>query len=135
MKPRNSAYKHNVNGIWLTDEGLEQWTVAEWLRFHKVMFLHSPNEGKRDKRLGQMLKMLGLEPGAADIIIFDSPPGPAAFYRGTAIEMKTKTGKATLSQKDWLAELAKRGWYVAICNGSNEAIELLEELAYDRKRK
>ncbi len=126
---RKSPYKHKVNGICFTDEGLEQYTVAEWLRAHKIMFLHIPNEARRDRRLGMMLKMLGLEAGASDILIFDSPPKHASL-KGVAIEMKTKKGKPTSSQIEWLEKISLRGWSIAICYGADDAISLLKSLGY-----
>ena len=133
-KPRASAFKHTIYRmgrveIKVTDEGLEQFNVAEWLRFHKIPFLHPANEARRNRLLGIMLKLLGLEPGAADLIIFRTPPR-FPDKKGVAIEMKSLTGKATKDQMAWLDMVEREGYVTAICPGAWAAINLLEELGY-----
>jgi hypothetical protein len=134
-KKRRPALRHPVKvggqTIYLTDEGLEQYTVAEWLRAYKVKFLHVPNEGKRHPKEGMMLKMLGLEPGASDFLIFSMSP-QLAQCPGICLEMKTATGVATENQLTFLREMRCLGWLTFIAYGANAAIEFLENHGYGR---
>jgi len=131
-KKRASAFKHAVqygrHTINLTDEGLEQYTVAQWLRWKGYKFLHIPNERKCSFLEGIMLKMLGLEPGAADFLIFSTPPNFA--FKGVALEMKSLTGTATANQQEWHAGMSAIGWLTCIAQGSKTAISFLENHGY-----
>src|SRR5208337_2025938 len=136
-KKRASALKHIVQygrmKLRFSDEGMEQLAVANWLRANGIFFLHVPNEAKRHRLEAICLKMLGLEPGAADILIFDTPPLHPGYVKGVAIEMKSKTGKATDNQTAWLKQMDRRDWLCYVCNGADEAIKQLTELGYDRR--
>lgn len=103
--------------------------LAGWLNMHHVVYIHVPNEGNLN-RMGQ-LKNMGLQPGFPDYIIFDTPPARPQF-KGTVIEMKSATGKATPEQRRWLLKLENRGYYTTVCNSGDEAIELCLELGYHR---
>jgi hypothetical protein len=140
-RKRASALKHEItvrtdNGktvtVKLTDEGLEQYNTAEWMRLYRLSFLHIPNEGRRNPREGLALKILGLTPNASDFLIFTIPPRfPHA--PGVCLEMKSLTGKATPGQTEWLAGMASLGWITKIAQGANEAINFLEWLGYNRR--
>ncbi len=132
-KPRASALKHAVKygnmTLRFTDEGIHSLTVANWLRTYNIFFLHIPNESKRHRLEAICLKLLGLLPGAADYLIFDSPPNrPDA--KGVALEMKSLTGKSTDNQREFRDEIEKRGWIYMCCNGQDEAIKSLMLLGY-----
>lgn len=133
---RASAFKHSVRigraTVKMTDEGIEQYALAEWLRLHKIFALHIPNEGKRSFQEGLMLKALGLEPGAADYIILQSPPDLPGC-KGVCIEMKSKTGKATDAQKEWLTKARANGFLAQVCNSGEEAITALKKLGFGRR--
>jgi len=58
-------------------------------------WFHVPNGGKRDAITGARLKMMGVKPGVADIIIL----GPNAFCG--YIELKSKTGRQSKSQEEF----------------------------------
>lgn len=132
---RASAFKHRIqigrSSIMLTDEGLEQYTVAQWLRLKDILFLHIPNERKCSAPEMVMLKAMGLEPGANDLLIFDVTwKLGVEGYTGVAIEMKSATGKLQDNQKVWLEKMAQRKWLTAVCHGSAEAISLLTEWGF-----
>ena len=112
-----------------TEEGMHQLAVAQWLRTQRVMFLHIPNGARRNVREGLLLKLLGLETGAADILIFDSPPLRKEF-KGLALEMKSLKGTLQATQRDWLCRLEEKGWLTAVCKGADAAIRTLIEMGY-----
>lgn len=115
-------------------EEQEQRTLAEWLDWHGVVWLHPPNEGKRSRIGGGMLKRIGLSPGAPDILILQPPPDLS--YAGVAIEMKRrgreseKDGGVTPEQRVWLERLRGIGWKAFVSYGADHAIAILDKLGY-----
>ena len=119
----------------------EEWTEAQTQRAIanvldrlNICWCHVPNEGKRNKIAGNMLRASGLKSGVPDILIFSPAPNkPQA--KGTAIELKrTKGGKVSDNQKKWLEKLDKCGWHTAVCRGYGETIRELEKLGFLKKQ-
>lgn len=134
-KKRASAFKHRVqigrSTIMLTDEGLEQYTVAQWLRYKEILFLHIPNERRCSVQEMVMLKALGLEPGANDLLIFDvTTRMEIEGHRGIAIEMKSLTGTARPNQIGWSDRMKSCYWLTVVCRGADEAITFLKEWGF-----
>lgn len=117
--------------ILLNEEGMHQWTVIRWLQERGISHLHPANEDKRGILTGFVLKLLGLRPGAPDILIFDPPPAYPGKV-GFAIEMKSMKGKPTAPQLLFLEELRSRNWLTAVCYGQENAIQDLRQAGYDR---
>ena len=69
------------------------------------------------------LKAEGMRPGVADLFL----PSPHGKWHGMFIEMKTKIGKLSENQKEFIAGVEAQGYYTAVCYGADEAIE---QLAY-----
>ena len=112
----------------------EQVAVAEWLdkAVGPRAWIHPPNEGIRDPRIGAKLKRAGLKPGAPDIIIFARPPC-AHGQHGAAIELKRRgDGGRNLpaEQIKWLENLSALGWCTAVCYGAQDAIAQLDRWGY-----
>lgn len=117
----------------LPTEDDEQRAVVQWLEVHRVEFAHVPNGGYRTRVEAAIFRGLGVKRGVPDLIIFDRPPAlpgaPAA-----AIEMKRrKGGVVSPEQREWLEKLRQRGWAVAVCEGADQAIRVLEEWGYGRR--
>ncbi len=113
--------------IYFTEEGWQQYQLANWLRDNNITFIHVPNEGHRTNLQGIMLKLIGLEAGVADFLIFDIPPN--GKFHGIAIEMKAnKNKKCTEAQIKWLQQIEKCGWITKIAYSANEAIRFLIDL-------
>lgn len=151
---RASALKHSITipvpggrravvTVRFTDEGLDQYNTAEWLRLHRIKFLHIPNERKSSPQEGLMMKLLGLEPGASDLLIFTPPPRfPNA--PGVAMEMKSKarqkkdgtarSGAVSDDQTEWLAGMDALGWVTRVAFGFDDAIKFLTWLGYGVRR-
>lgn len=123
-------------------EEQEQIILAQWLDLRGLLYCHVPNEGKHKPQYHAKRKRMGVKKGFPDIAIFDPPTLPqlgdwASKYEylhvcnsspGTAIELKSKEGKPTQEQREWLTRLSVRKWATAICYGADEAIALLERL-------
>jgi hypothetical protein len=147
-KKRATAFKHRVTTqivviergrpvtkfvtVYLTDEGIEQYCVAEWLRLYKINFTHAANEGRRSPQDGFMLKLLGLEAGTSDLIILTTPPF-LPCKKGVVIEMKSSTGKPTPDQLAWQEKAKQDGFIARICYSGKEAIDFLQQFGYGQK--
>jgi hypothetical protein len=47
-------------------------------------------------------------------------------YHGLFIELKTKTGRITPHQKQWIEDLNERGYLAKCCKGMEEAMDLID---------
>lgn len=113
-----------------TSETSEQITVIEFCDLFNIPVVHIPNEGKRSAINGAMLKRAGLRKGFPDLFI----PLPRKGYHGLFIEMKTKSGKATDEQIEWMRTLDRNGYFCAVCHGSDQAIELIQKYTKNERR-
>lgn len=102
-------------------EAQEQRAVVEYLDWLKVPYYHVPNERKCSPQQGAQLKRLGVKAGVPDICI----PVPMGGYHALYIEMKSKTGRASMPQRQWIRTLRRYGNYADICYGADEAIALI----------
>ena len=82
-------------------ESNTQIACVKWFRLTFPMFsgllIAVPNGGARNKVTGAILKAEGVVPGVSDLIFLL----PNKNYHGLCIEMKTKTGRQSDSQKQW----------------------------------
>ena len=69
------------------------------------------------------MKRAGYKKGIPDLLIFE----PSGGYVGLALEVKTKTGRASEHQKVWQAQLRSRGWKAEICKGLDECVKCIDE--------
>lgn len=104
-------------------EAQEQIAVIQYCDFKRIPVFHIPNGGARNKREGAHLKRQGVRPGVPDLCI----PMPKGAYHSLYIEMKTKKGRATQAQKDWIELLNSLGHCAHICKGADAAIELIRK--------
>lgn len=108
-------------------EEIEQARVVRWSHKRVVRDLmpalawlhHSPNGGKRDAFTGAQMKALGVKPGFPDLIL------PAwshdRAHPGLVLEMKSATGSASDSQKEWQAHFLAQGWQHRLARSAEEA--------------
>lgn len=102
----------------------EQIVVAQYCRYQKIPFVHIPNEGLRSKRMGAMLKEMGLQKGFPDIHIPQARGGYHAMY----IELKRdKLAHPTREQLEWVAYLNKNGYYAVVAYGADAAISEIKK--------
>tara|TARA_R110000824_G_scaffold11811_5_gene51966 strand:+ start:1600 stop:2019 length:420 start_codon:yes stop_codon:yes gene_type:complete len=111
----------------------QEW-LAKWLDAKGLCWWHTPNEGKRNIRVGAKLKRAGMKSGVPDVIIVSKAPD-APWARGVAIELKKPKGKGakgrlTPAQRTWLCRLEEEGWAVTVAFGWQEAVDWLERLGY-----
>tara|TARA_R100000353_G_scaffold169761_1_gene133043 strand:- start:466 stop:855 length:390 start_codon:yes stop_codon:yes gene_type:complete len=68
------------------------------------------------------MKAAGYSKGVPDMLIFE----PRGMFVGLAIEVKTKTGRASTYQKEWIRCLNDRGWSAHIAHGYEECEEIIK---------
>ena len=87
------------------------------------LMYHIPNEGKRSKVLGMILKAMGLKPGVPDLCL----PVPRCGYGALYIEMKSRTGMPSADQKRWLVKLTRAGNCAVVCREWTAAAKFIEQ--------
>lgn len=103
---------------------LFDWAALQSAAYPDLKFMyHVPNEGKRTKYTGNLLKREGLKKGVPDICL----PTPKGKYHGLYIEMKFGKNKPTKDQLEYLVYLGGQGYRVAVCYSAAEAIDLILE--------
>lgn len=113
----------------LRSEDTEQINVIQWAgwntnRYPELKWLHHcPNGGSRNRAEAVKLKQMGVKAGVSDLCL----PYPKGIYCGLYIEMKYGDNRQQDTQKEFLADMAKAGHFVATCYSSEEAVKVLEE--------
>lgn len=82
-----------------------RWFRYQYPKLRKLLFA-VPNGGARDRVTGAILKAEGVVAGVADLLLL-VPSGP---YHGLCIEMKTKEGRQSDSQKEWEQAVTAQGY-------------------------
>lgn len=87
-----------------------------------------PNGGTRSAREGARMKAQGVKAGVSDLHL----PIARGGFHGLWIELKapahgkTKAGKPTQAQLDWLNKMAKQGHCTAVCIGWQAAADTIK---------
>ena len=110
-------------------EHSEQCIIFKWKKFNEarypsLKFLFSSLNGVR-LTIGQAKKAKesGNLSGVPDVLLLH----PNDKYHGLAIELKIKGNYASKTQKEFISNLNKNGYYAQVCYGSKEAIETIEK--------
>ena len=107
----------------------DQVAVCQWAAMSQgrhpelALLLAIPNGGARHIAVAAKLKAEGVRAGVPDLFL----PCPRRGFNGLWIELKTKTGRLSDSQKWWISELCKQGYFAVMCRGTEEAIEAIRE--------
>lgn len=98
--------------------------VMEWVRLMNFdsFIWHTANERRCSPRQGAILKRKGVKSGVSDITVARQSKG----YPGAYIELKSKNGKLTTSQKTFLHDMTNEGYYTAVCYSCDEAIDVIK---------
>lgn len=109
-------------------EDTEQMNVISWANWNsnkypelKLLF-HVPNGGKRNAQEAARFKTMGVKAGVPDLCL----PVPRGGYAGLYIEMKYGKNKTTDKQDEWIHDLSAQGYFVKVCWGAEQAIDILE---------
>lgn len=113
----------------MKSEDTEQINVVQWAewntsRYPELKWLHHvPNGGSRNKAEATKFKQMGVKAGVSDLCL----PYPKGYYCGLYIEMKYGNNRQQDTQKEFLADMAAAGHYVATCYSAEEAVKVIEE--------
>lgn len=111
----------------LKDEEIEQIKAMDWIRHHHPALgksaIHIANERSTSAMYGFTLQRMGVRKGAPDLLWLKPMPG----YHGLLIEVKTKIGKLSKWQKEFLDEANKDGYYADVAYGAQEVIDMFCE--------
>lgn len=117
----------------IPSENQEQRALVKWLSYHPIVrnfYLKLNNEGKRTGQQGFNLKLMGLRPGASDLLIYY----PTKTHHGLWLEMKRnkKYTKSEMSTDTWIAQeeflkmVKSVGFAGEFCYGYEAAIKIIE---------
>ena len=103
-----------------------QKAVCQYLDLRGVLYCASLG-GQYQVHFSQRVKAkaTGYKKGFPDLFIYEIAKIDDNVYAGLAIELKTKTGRPTKEQVEWIKQLQKRGYMASICKGIDEALELI----------
>jgi hypothetical protein len=113
----------------MRSEDTEQINVVSWAnwnmnRYPELRWLfHVPNGGSRNKQEAVKFKQMGVKAGVSDLYL----PYPKGSYCGLFVEMKFGNNRQQDTQKEFLADMAAAGHFVATCYSAEEAIKVIEE--------
>lgn len=113
----------------MRSEDTEQINVVSWAnwnmnRYPELRWLfHVPNGGSRNRAEAVKFKQMGVKAGVSDLCL----PYPKGIYCGLFIEMKYGNNRQQDTQKEFLADMAAAGHFVATCYSAEEAIKVIKE--------
>ena len=116
-----------LNSGEISEEAIQK-TVIQWVRSHPYfkgkegLVLHFPSEGARSPVFGKKLKDMGFRAGIADLLI----AMPRRGYGGAWLELKSKKGKLSPAQKEFLDNMQQQNYFTAVCYSIEGAIEMIE---------
>lgn len=104
-------------------EEIEHLKTVEWLKqMTDLPFYHYANERKCTPMEGVRLMRLGVKPGVADLHL----PRSNETYKDLWIELKSKDGRVSEAQANFLRERIEEGSCAEIAYSSEEAIEIIK---------
>ena len=104
-----------------------QKAVCQYLDLNNVLYCGSMG-GQYQVHFSQRIKAkaTGYKSGFPDLFIYEISKIEDTLYAGLAIELKTKQGRPTHNQIEWINKLQKKGYYACICKGLDEALETID---------
>lgn len=104
-------------------EDHEQIVFVTWLKKMGYKVAASANGGSRNLFEAMKLKRMGVSAGFPDVFV----PMPTPQFNGFFVEMKrTKGGKVSVLQLDWIEYLRENGYFAEVAFGADEAKELFQ---------
>lgn len=105
-------------------KALFDWATKQSGKTPELALLFAiPNGGHRNKAVAVKLKAEGVRAGVPDICL----PVACGKYHGLYIELKAEGGRASDSQRSWMAALAAQSYRVHLCIGWHAARRVIEE--------
>ncbi len=105
-------------------EDQEQQLLTVWLTKNNIQHFAIPNGGLRTVREGFKFKRCGVKSGIPDLCI----PVPTKSHHGLYIELKRRDGgRVSDNQRYWIDYLNSVGYHAVVCNGFDEAKNVISE--------
>ena len=100
-----------------------QKAICKYLDLKGVLYCASMG-GQYQPHFSQRIKAKksGYKKGFPDLFIYE----PVGKFNGLAIELKVGKNRATKDQLKWQKELNDRGYRAEVCNGLDEAIDVID---------
>lgn len=116
------------------EQSLQEAIVIEiGLKYgNTILYCASAGGMRTSKHVGAKMKRAGYKKGFPDLFFYE----PRGDYKGLAIELKTKkdektgigrTGTASKEQKEWIAELERRGYRALVTKGYDETMKAIHD--------
>lgn len=124
---RAGNQKISIESLKQSSEANEQRRLMEIAGYYAhrypelSLLYHVPNEGKRSKITGSILKSQGLKAGIPDLCL----PVARGVYHGLYVELKYGKNKLSDNQKQWLTLLGGQGYFAVACRGGDQAFQTL----------
>lgn len=103
------------------------WFRLKYPKLRNVLFA-IPNGGRRDKKTGATLKEEGVVAGVADLILLKRNQRHGAL----CVEMKTKSGNQSETQKKWQKEVEATGNKYVVCRSLDEFMKEITDYLNDK---
>lgn len=106
-----------------SDEDIEQIKVVEFVKqCTDLPVIHIANQRQTSPAHGRLLKRMGVRAGTADLFF----PRSSHNRKGLWLELKTKGGKPTVLQLQFLDDMRAEGYAGKVCHGADEAIHIIK---------
>ena len=103
---------------------LFRWAALSQCRHPELRLLFAvPNGMHSNPRHVRRQKAAGLRPGVPDVWL----PVARQEQHGLVLELKTRNGRVSASQVEWIGALQLEGYRVRVCRGFDEARREIEE--------
>lgn len=117
-----------LKGLPAPTEDAEQMALFRWAELQAgrwpelKMLFHIPNGGSRGKAEAGRFRAMGVKSGVPDLFL----PVARGPYHGLFVEMKrTRGGRVSPEQREWIQELIMQGYAVVICHGWEDAAQVI----------
>lgn len=112
-----------------SEEGLIQKECIRWFRLQyptlSPLLFAVPNGGTRNEKEAAELKRQGVVAGVADLILLK--PSKDRQFSALCVEMKSRTGKQSLSQISWEKHAKSHGNRYEVVRSVEKFVELVKE--------
>ena len=102
--------------------------ICKYLDLNNVLYCGSMG-GQYQVHFSQRIKAKksGYKKGFPDLFIYEISRIEDTIYAGLTIELKTKKGRPSKEQIEWMNKLNERGYMATICTGIDEALEVINK--------
>ena len=103
-----------------------KWFDLQYPQYSQILF-SVPNGGKRNVVTASIMKKEGVRRGVLDIFFAKCILKENAFKIGLFIEIKTKDGKLSKEQKEFIKKVEAEGFKCEICRSLDEFMKVINE--------